>query len=216
MISTKARAVNAPTPGWVIKHCAAGFLSAKFSAKDEDEYNSPKGAPVISERNYNSIYIAYVLSMDKKIKETQLAPFFKKRDDLNNYGKALLSLAYANLGNKEKAELITQNLKSFVSIDKEEGTASWNNDQRWYWYWYGDRIETNAFILKAFLKSRPHDEVVPMLAKWLVLNRKGNHWYSTKDTANTIFALSDYARINKELAPDYTITVLITVNRSKK
>jgi uncharacterized protein YfaS (alpha-2-macroglobulin family) len=179
-----------------------GFLSEKYSARDEDQYNN--------------IYIAYVLSMDKKIKESQLEPFFKQRDDLNNYGKALLSLAYANLGNKARAELITQNLKSFAVIDKAEGTASWKNEQRWYWYWYGDRIETNAFILKAFLKSRPNDEVVPMLAKWLVLNRKGNHWYSTKDTANTIYALSDYAKVNKELAPNYTITVLYNGEPVKK
>lgn len=135
------------------------------------------------EQIYDKLYIAYVLSMEKRIKANSLDKLFKNRDNLNNYGKALLSITYSNLGDKEskiKAELICQNLKTYVEISDD---TSWKNDTRWYWYWYGDRIETNTYILQAFLKAKPNDKIVPMIAKWILQNRQGNHWYSTKDTA---------------------------------
>ncbi|MFN8575965.1 MAG: MG2 domain-containing protein [Candidatus Sericytochromatia bacterium] len=172
---------------------ALDYLSKKYNSDEEI---------------YDKLYIAYVLSMDKRIKANTLDKFFKERENLNNYGKALLSITYSNLGDresKEKADLICQNLKTFVEIFDE--TASWKNDTRWYWYWYGDRVETNTYILQAFLKSRPNDKIVPMIAKWILQNRQGNHWYSTKDTANAIYTLTEYASLNKELNPDYTISI---------
>ncbi len=171
---------------------ALEFLTKKFNSDEEI---------------YDRLYIAYVLSMEKRVKLNQLETFFKGRDSLNNYGKALLSLAYFNLGDKNKADLICQNLKSFALVDNDNQTVSWKNDTRYYWYWYGDRIETNTFIFKAFMRSKPNDKFVPMLSKWLIQNRQGNHWYSTKDTANTIYALTEFAEINKEINPDYTVSI---------
>lgn len=183
---------------------ALSFVEARFKERTDDSLG------------YNRLYMAYVLSEQKRIKSDDLSYFFKKRDELNNYGKALLSLAYANIGEKDKADLICQNLKNEVLLDKENQTASWKSDFNWYWYWYGDRIETNTFILKAFLKSRPKDEIVPMSVKWLLQNRKSNHWYSTKDTANAIYALSEYASINKEADPDYKLSILYNNELVKK
>ncbi|RYX99299.1 hypothetical protein EON78_03765, partial [bacterium] len=180
---------------------ALNFVATKFNSDDQI---------------YDRLYMAYVLSMEKKINADKLEQFFKQRDSLNNYGKALLSLAYFNLGDKAKADLICQNLKTFATIDETSGTASWKNDTKFYWYWYGDRIETNTFVFKAFMKSRPNDKVTPMIAKWLLENREGNHWYSTKDTANTIYALTEYAEINKELNPDYTLSVFYNNKLLKK
>ncbi|MFN8671443.1 MAG: MG2 domain-containing protein [Candidatus Sericytochromatia bacterium] len=162
--------------------------------------------------NYTSLYIAYVLSKNKKIDKAKLEPFFENRDEINDYGKALLSIAYSNLGDKEKADILCQNLKNTVKFDKDTNTASWDNrgsryGYYYWWYWYYDRVETNAFILEAFLKARPKDTLNHAIANWLLLNRKSNHWFSTKDTANAIFVLSEYATVNKETNPDYEIVV---------
>jgi len=183
---------------------------------DKGLYFLKKEFNKLDDSYYNKLYIAYVLSMEKKITVSDLETFFYNRDIYNNYGKALLSLAYANLGDKEKAELICQNLKSFVIIDKQNDTASWGNDEKAYWYWYSDLIETNAFVLKAFLQSRPNDALVPQIAKWLILNRNANHWNSTKDTANAINALSEFAKMSKELDPNYTVSILYNGKAIKK
>jgi uncharacterized protein YfaS (alpha-2-macroglobulin family) len=49
--------------------------------------------------------------------------------------------------------------------------------------------------------------MAPMLVKWLVNNRRGNIWTSTRETAMSVYALADYVRVNKELSAAYTLTV---------
>lgn len=209
-------------------YMSAYVINALMLAKDADyqvdanvlERGTNYLTKQLEEKNYpyNALYTAYVLSKTKKLEASKLNHFFKNRDDLNDYGRALLSIAYANIGDKQKADLICQNLRNTAVIDKDTNTASWGSrtNSGYWWYWYNDRIETNSFILEAFLKARPKDDVTPMLANWLLLNRKSNHWYSTKDTANAIFALSEYAKVNKENNPNYDISVLHNGKEIKK
>jgi hypothetical protein len=46
-----------------------------------------------------------------------------------------------------------------------------------------------------------------MMMKWLTTQARGNHWRSTKETAEAVYSLADYVRINRELDVDYTLTV---------
>ncbi len=46
-----------------------------------------------------------------------------------------------------------------------------------------------------------------MAVRWLVDNRTGGHWASTRQTANVTAALLAYAKAAKELTPDLTVTV---------
>ena len=66
-----------------------------------------------------------------------------------------------------------------------------------------------AWVLKAYVTVLPKSEISPMLVKWLVQNRRGSSWRSTKETAMVVYALTDYIRVNNELAPDYTVTVAL-------
>jgi len=47
------------------------------------------------------------------------------------------------------------------------------------------------------------------IMKWLVYNRRGNRWKSTRDTANAVYALSDFIRHTRELDPDYSVAVYV-------
>jgi len=129
------------------------------------------------------------------------------RDDLNNYSMALLALAYHNLGEKTKATIICENLENWVRVDKKYQTASWPRGDRWWWFWYNDDIETSAYILKAYVAIRPGHELNPMIARWLIRNREGNRWRSTKSTATAIYGLTDYIVESGEFEPDYTVNV---------
>jgi hypothetical protein len=42
---------------------------------------------------------------------------------------------------------------------------------------------------------------------WLTTQSRGNHWRSTKETAESVYSLADYVRRNKELDVDYTLKV---------
>ena len=146
---------------------------------------------------------------------------YGEREWLSPYGQALLSLTLHDLGRTSEAETVCRNLRNTARIDAENGTASWAPSPQGWWYWYNDDVETDAWALKAYTAILPHDDLTPMLVKWLVQNQHGSIWHSTKATAMAVYALTDYIKANNELAPDYTVKVALgdkvsrtfTVNR---
>ena len=134
---------------------------------------------------------------------------FAGRDRLSAYGQALLALTLHNLGDNSKAETVCRNLRNTARIDTENGTASWKPRDRYWWYWYNNDVETDAWALKAYVAILPKDDLTPMLVKWLVQNKRGSQWHSTKETAMAVYALTDYIKASNELAPDYTVKVAL-------
>jgi uncharacterized protein YfaS (alpha-2-macroglobulin family) len=129
------------------------------------------------------------------------------REKLSGYSKALLALALKSLGEEARASVLLDNLENTVQTDAQEGTAHWGGSRGGWWYWYNDQVETNAAILQAYVAIRPRSRMAPMLVKWLVNHRQGDEWASTRETALAVYALSDYIRATRELAPDYTLTL---------
>ncbi|MCX7804138.1 MAG: MG2 domain-containing protein, partial [Planctomycetota bacterium] len=153
-------------------------------------------------------YAAYVLALDRRKNDAALNLLWNKRDNLNIYGKSLLALTFQELGDREKAKIAVENIMQWKKEDKDAGTMWFENPQsgRW-WSWYWDDIETNAWALRAVAAVDPKSEDSYRLVKWLLNNRKGLRWRSTKDTANVIYALSSFMRSTDELNPEYTVTV---------
>jgi hypothetical protein len=79
-----------------------------------------------------------------------------------------------------------------------------------------DAVEATSETLRAYLVVEERSELIPMMVKWLVSNRRGAHWKSTKDTAYATLALCDFLRASGELSPNLTVTVSIDgrVNRT--
>jgi len=153
-------------------------------------------------------YIAWVLSRTpEKVGQAELDLLWKNRDDLNHYLKSLLALTLWNCGDRERAATVVGNVAQFVSSDHDNGTCHLEESGSRWWYWYNDGIEANAFFLRALLRVQPKSELIPMLVKWLVTNRRGSRWKSTKDTANCVYALMEYVRAEDELNPEYSVTV---------
>lgn len=132
---------------------------------------------------------------------------FDRREHLSAYSKALLATTLAAINEKEKAHVVLRNLESIAQIDAANGTASWQDADLCWWRWYNDRVETHAAILEAYLAAAPDSRMLPMVVKWLVNNRRGDAWFSTKQTALAVLALTDYARANHELSADFTVNV---------
>ena len=64
-----------------------------------------------------------------------------------------------------------------------------------------------AWALRAFTEIDPKHRYGAWFARWLVNNREGNRWFSTRDTALSILSLNYYMREQKEFDPDYKVTV---------
>ena len=172
------------------------FLEARF--REDDSF-------------HRMAYEARTLAMDERyrasIRPLVTGRLFTNREQLSAYSKALLALALHDVGDREKAAVVLRNLQTTVRLDKENGTASWGQSDRFWWHWYNDRVETNAVVLQAYLAIDPSSPMPAMLVKWLANNRRANSWSDTRQTATAIYALCDYAHTTKELDADYTLTV---------
>ncbi|MHB0970367.1 MAG: alpha-2-macroglobulin family protein [Thermoanaerobaculia bacterium] len=150
---------------------------------------------------------------------------WKQRDELNAYGKSLLALAAHGFGRTEMAQTLVRNLENGVKIDTRPdtsillkgepggapeviGTAHWGADGLW-WRWVDGPVESTSMALRALLAIDPQNKLIEPVTNWLVKNRRGAQWSSTRDTAVAVLALNDYLTVSKELdsGSGYEVTV---------
>jgi uncharacterized protein YfaS (alpha-2-macroglobulin family) len=114
------------------------------------------------------------------------------------YLKGLLALTLQRMGRPADARLVFDSVMDAARTTPEEGTF-WRPEAR-AWLWYDDTIETHAFALRALLELRPQDPHLEGLVQWLFLNKKLNHWKSTRATAEVVYSLAKYLDSHHELA----------------
>jgi len=150
---------------------------------------------------------------------------YKNRNKLSTYSRALLAIAARDYGQKDKAQILIENLENGVKIDRSPdtsvitrggagqsheaviATAHWGEQRGWY-RWHNGGIESTAFALKALIAIDPDNELIEPVLNWLSKNRRGNQWSNTRDTAIVVFAFNDYLRYQKEAigTAEYEIT----------
>jgi len=150
-------------------------------------------------------YAAFALATAGR-KPADLERLFERRGDLNVYSNALLALALLRSGRSADARAVVASLEDLAVIDMPSDTASWRAGTEWWW-WENDRVETNAFVLWALAEVEPDHPLAPKAARWLLLNRQGSQWHSTRDTAHAIYALAAFAKAAGESSPDLTAEV---------
>jgi uncharacterized protein YfaS (alpha-2-macroglobulin family) len=174
-------------------------------------------------------FVAYVLSLKKircsydppktdKRSGDLLERLWKRRDKLNLYGKALLSMALANIDKTpERAMTVLRNIHQYKMENAETEVAWYRTPRAGWWYWWNSDIETNAWILRAITRLEPKSAVAPRLVKWLLNNRRnGYYWRGTRDTTLCVSAISDFVVASGEGKPDYTLTIDFDNGRSVK
>lgn len=136
---------------------------------------------------------------------------YRDRNDLEVYAKATFGYALDLQGQKEKRDMLLQNIEQYLVVDKENQTARLDlRNGNFYWWWYGSEFEAEAFYLKLLVRVDPKSEKASGLVKYLINNRKNStYWHSTRDTAYVIEALNDYILATKEVDPDVTVQVLL-------
>jgi uncharacterized protein YfaS (alpha-2-macroglobulin family) len=108
-------------------------------------------------------------------------------DDLSPYAQALLVLTLHTLERPEAAG-IARKLAARVQEDHWE-------TKDWYYKWDNVSIETTAYAIRALAAVDPKHALLPKATEWLLRQRKGNRWRSTKDTAEAITSLLEVASL---------------------
>jgi hypothetical protein len=129
-----------------------------------------------------------------------------QRADLNDYARALLALVSHS---QNKTELANQLAAQIENHCIETGTAcSWGG-KSWHYNWQDDFVETTAFAVKSLVQVKYGSSRINSGIRYLLTQKRGNAWRSTKDTAMIIFALVDYLEKSKELEPNYNVKIYL-------
>lgn len=131
-------------------------------------------------------------TFSEKERKEMLDFSFKHWKEHSPYMKGYLSLTLNRMGRKKDALLVWQSVMDSAKTDEVYGTH-WAPEDR-AWLWYNDTIETHAFAIRTLLELMPEDSRIHGLIQWIFLNKKMNHWKSTRTTAEVIYSLIHYLK----------------------
>ena len=119
---------------------------------------------------------------------------------LTQFGKAYLAYTYFHLGDIKRANEV---LDMALDGSREDPIAGvyWT-PEKYSWVWYSDTLEMHAFLLRTLQELRPEDKRMDGMVQWLLFNRKGNVWKSTKASVAAVYALLDYMNKKGSLVSD--------------
>jgi alpha-2-macroglobulin len=128
-----------------------------------------------------------------------------KLDDLDvtPYGLALNILTLHEQNNDAEANKQMDKLLALSKNDSDQ-VAYWDTNAPRY-YWNDDDVEATAYALEALVKVRPTDPIIPKVVNWLLLNRQGSYWVSTKQTAAIVKASLELAKVTDEANINYQV-----------
>jgi len=119
--------------------------------------------------------------------------------------KLMLAMTLERAGRGADARLVLASVMDSAKTTRDEGTF-WAPEDR-AWLWYNDTIETHAWAIRALLEIEPEDPRLPGLIQWIFLNKKLNHWKSTRATAEVLYSLARYLRATGQLAVREAVTI---------
>jgi uncharacterized protein YfaS (alpha-2-macroglobulin family) len=151
----------------------------------------------------------YMVLVDAGVKNADMHEFlYRDRTKLSVYAMAMYGMAVEKLGDKEKLDMLMQNINQYVQQDDENQTAWLKLPGGYWWCWYGSEYEAHAYYLKLLSKTDPKGELAPRIVKYLLNNRKNaTYWNSTRDTALCLEAFADFIRASGEDKPEMTVEV---------
>ena len=140
-------------------------------------------------------------------RKTMLDFSFKHWRAHSPYLKGYLALTLKRMDRPKDAMLVWESVMDSAKTAEDQGTF-WAPEDR-SWLWYNDTIETHAFAIRTDMELIPADPKLDGMVLWVFLNKKLNHWKSTRATAEVIYSLAHYLKQTGQLGvrEDATVTV---------
>jgi uncharacterized protein YfaS (alpha-2-macroglobulin family) len=123
------------------------------------------------------------------------------------YLKGYLALTLKRMGRKKDGVLVWESVMDSAKTEKDQGTH-WAPEDRG-WLWYNDTIETHAFAIRTVMELTPTEKKLDGLVLWVFLNKKLNHWKSTRATAEVVYSLAHYLKKTAQLGVKEQIEVTV-------
>ncbi len=131
----------------------------------------------------------------------------EKLYNFNNITTDLLAMGVlANLRNGY-TDSANNGLAQLISMAKEQGDGLfWTTGLDYY---FGSDDASTALAIRAITASNQNKDIATRGIRFLTKNRKSNYWSNTFATANSIRAIVDFSKINTELNPQYSYSILL-------
>lgn len=138
-------------------------------------------------------------------RKTMLDFSFRHWKDHSPYLKSYLAMTLKREKREGDAKLVWDSVMDSSKTSDDEGTH-WAAEDR-SWLWYNDTIETHAMALRTGSELGTKRDSLDGMVHWLFLNKKLNHWKSTRGTAEVLYSMTHYLKKTKQLGVKEKINV---------
>ena len=128
---------------------------------------------------------------------------YAKRDRLDTYARASLAMALHRLGGDGDAKAAKLAGEIGDAAHVAGTSAHWPADEGGF-SWRSDDITVTARALRALLAVKPGDPRVLPAVRWLMANRRGKAWETTRASAEAALALAEFLAHSGETRPGHT------------
>jgi uncharacterized protein YfaS (alpha-2-macroglobulin family) len=201
------------TDGDMTAYVLSGLIQARDAGYTVDDQRILRGTEALKrllaqekDLSRRADWLLTLSAADPKAAAAPLADLDKQRDKLDIYGQASLALAFAKASLPTQAQAIIRDLAAHAVVHGT--TVSWTAEEGGY-SWREDDVDVTAHVLRALLTVQPQSQLIPGAIRWLMANRDGQAWDSTKTSAEVVFALAQYLAQTRELHPAYSARVTL-------
>lgn len=152
--------------------------------------------------NTEKAYLLLALASAGHAPLADLNQVYRYRDGLDSHALATLLMAMSRSDREYNAISLGRILRTRAVM--KDGLVHWAGSGR---HGAMNDVETTALALRAMLIVEPDSDLVDGAARWLIANRQGRKWNSTRDTGAAITALSSYLLYRDVERSDFTVEV---------
>jgi alpha-2-macroglobulin len=132
---------------------------------------------------------------------------WSRRDDMTPYARALLLLSLDEAKDARGNELAPRVVADATTTGE---LSYWKSDSDPLMFDFVDTsVEATATAVRALARRDPRNPVLDRAVRWLMLNRTGGYWYSTKQTAMALHGLLELLRARTERPDTFTADVYV-------
>ena len=133
-------------------------------------------------------FILYALGGKSLNLSAYAANLFDTRFELSLEGRAYLAMSMKDMPNMESQA--NRILNELISLSKKTATTTHWEESNYNYRFMGSNTTATAAILEALIKFDKNNPLIPEVIRYLMSIKKDDHWYSTRDTAAVIKAIS--------------------------
>lgn len=144
-----------------------------------------------------------IFTADERAKLLDMA--FSHWKDMSMGMKSMLAMTLHRAGRKDDAGLVWASVMDGARKEPDRGMF-WAQEER-SWLWYNDSIENHARAIRTLEEIDPDSKSIDELVLWLLINKKMNHWKSTRATAEVIYSLARHMSSRGEIGGRQVVSV---------